>query len=92
MAKVLVGEDLVEDAVGVPRRAATDEFAISRTERVEDCVVEFLIIGHEVKFIRIDYIKRRASDCFGVVGESLNAATVDKMDLRFLWFKDNACG
>ena len=90
VAKVLVGENLVEDAVGVPRRAAADEFAISCSKRIEDGVVEVLVISHEIKLICIYHIKRWTSDCFGVVRESFNAASVDKMDLRFLWLKNNA--
>ena len=51
MAKVFVGKDFVEDAVGVPRCAAADEFAISCSKRVEDGVVEFLVVSYEVHFV-----------------------------------------
>lgn len=90
MVEVLVGKNLVEDAVGVPRRAAANEFAISCSKRIENGIVEVLIISHEIKFIRINDVKRGASDCFRVVGESLNAAAVDEVDLCFLWLKNNA--
>lgn len=52
VAVVFVGEDLVEDAVGVPWGTATDEFAIGCSKSIEYGVVEFLIVGYEVKFIR----------------------------------------
>ncbi len=90
MAEVFVGKNLVEDAVGVPGCAAANEFAISCSKRVENGVVEVLVISHETKLIRIDNVKRGASDCFGVVWESLNAAAVDEVDLGFLRFKNNA--
>ena len=83
LAKVLVVKNFVEDAIGVPRCAAADEFTIGCCKRVEDGIVEVLIVSHEVKFIRINYIKCWASDCFRVVGESLNAASVIKIDPWF---------
>src|SRR3972149_7429345 len=91
-AKIFVVKNFVEDAVGVPGCAAADKFAIGGAERVEDGVVEFLVVCHEVEFVCIDYIKRWASDCFGVVGESFNAASVNKMNPDLLGLKDEACG
>ena len=88
--KVLVVKNLVKDAIGVPRCAAADEFTISSCKRVEDGVVEVLVVSYKVKLIRIHYIKRWASDCFRVVRESLNAASVNKTDPRLLGLKDNA--
>jgi hypothetical protein len=79
-----MSKDLVEDAVGVPGCAAADEFAIGCSESVENGVVEVLIISYEIKLIRVDDVKRWASDSFGVVWESLNATTVNEKELRFL--------
>ena len=90
MAKVLVGKNLVEDAIGVPRRAAAYEFAISCSKRVKNGVVEVLVICHEIKLIRVYHIKRWASDCFGVVWKSLNAAAIDEVKLSFLRLKNDA--
>ena len=91
MAKVFVGKDFVEDAVGVPRCATADEFAIGCSKRVENGVVEVLVISHEIKLICVHYIKGWASDCFRVVGKCLNAASIGKIDFGFLWLKSNAC-
>lgn len=90
-AKVLVGKNLVKDAIGIPRRAAADEFTISRTKRIENGVIEVLVVSYKVKLIRIHYIKRWASDCFRVVRESLNAASVNKMNPGLLGLKNNTC-
>lgn len=89
MAKVLVGKNFVEDAVGVPGRAATDEFAIGCSKRIKNSIVEVLVVSHEIKFIRINHIKRWSSDCLRVVWESLNATAIDEMKLRFLRLKNN---
>src|SRR5665647_1193079 len=89
-AKVLVCKNLVKYAIGIPRRAAADEFTISRTKRIENGVIEVLVVNYKVKLIRIHYIKRWASDCFRVVRESLNAASVNKMNACLLGFKGNA--
>jgi len=88
--KVLVGKNLEKDTVGVPGCAAANEFAISCSKRIENCIVEVLIISNEIKFIRINHIKRWSSDCFGVVRESLNAASVNKMDPGLLGLIGNA--
>ncbi len=88
--KVLVVKNLVKDAIGVPGRAAADEFTISSCKRVEDGVVEVLVVSYKVELIRINHIKCWASDCFRVVRESFNAASVNKADLGFLGLKDNA--
>lgn len=90
MAKVLVGKNLVEDAIGVPGGAAAYEFAISCSKCVEYGVVEVLVICHEIKLIRVYHIKRWASDCFRVVWKSLNAAAIGEVKLSFLWLKNNA--
>ena len=89
VAKVLVGKNLVEDAVGVPRRAAAHEFAISCSKRIENGIVEILIIIHKIKLIRKNHIKRGTSDCFWAVGKSLDAAAIGEVDLRFLRLKNN---
>ncbi len=90
-AKVLVGKNLIKDAVGVPRRTATHELAISRSKRIENGIVEILIISHEIKLIRVNHIKGWTSDGFRIVWESLNAASVNKIDFRFLWLENNSC-
>ena len=82
-----MGKNLVEDVICIPRRAAANEFAIGCSKGVEDGIVEFLVVWHKIKFIRIHNIKRWASDCFRVVWESLNAASVVKIDFCFLGFK-----
>ena len=84
VAKVLVSKNLVENAVGIPGRAATHELSICCSKRVENRVVEVLVISNEIELIRIYYIKRWASDCFRVVRESLNAASVKKMNAGLL--------
>jgi hypothetical protein len=89
VTKVLVGENLVENAVSVPGCAAADEFSISSSKRVENGVVEILIICHEIKLIRIYHIKRWTSDSFRVVWKSLNATPVNEVELRFLRLKNN---
>ena len=48
VAEVFVVEDFVEDAVSVPRRAAADEFAVCGSQRVQDGIVEFLIVSYKV--------------------------------------------
>lgn len=83
-------KNLVKDAIGVPRRATADEFTISSCKRVEDGVVEVLVVSYKVELIRIDHIKCWASDCFRVVRESLNAASVNKTDSNFLGLKDHS--
>jgi hypothetical protein len=50
-AKVLVGENLVKDVIGIPRRAAADEFTISRTKRIENGIIQILVISYKVKLI-----------------------------------------
>ena len=88
VAEVFVCEDLVEDAVGVPRCATADEFAIGCSKCVEDGVVEFLVVCHEVKFVCINHMQCWSSDGFGVVGKGFDAASVNKIDRRFLWLKN----
>jgi AbrB family looped-hinge helix DNA binding protein len=41
----------------VPWGAAAHEFAVCCSQSVEDCVVEFLVVGDEVKFIRVYYME-----------------------------------
>jgi hypothetical protein len=91
VAEILVVKNLVKHAIGVPWGAAADEFAISCSKRIEDGVIELLVIAYKVKFIRIHHIKRGASDGFRVVGEGFDAASVGKVDLGSLRLKNNAC-
>ncbi len=90
MAKVLVVKDFVKYAVGVPWGAAADEFAVGCAQSVEDGVVEFLVVSDKVEFIRENHIECGASDCVGVVWEGFYAASVGKVDLGFLRFKNGA--
>ena len=90
VAKVFVVEDFEEYAVGVPWCASTYEFAVSCSYRVEDCVVEFLVVGDEVKFIRVYYMECWSSDGFGVVWESFYGASVGEVDLGFWGFESDA--
>lgn len=89
--KILVVKNLEEDTVSMPGRATTDKFTISRSKRVEDGIIEFLVVSYKVKLIRVDDIKRRAPDGFWVVGESFDDTSVDEADLRFFGLKDDAC-
>ncbi len=77
--KIFVVENLEEDTISMPGRAAANKFSIGCPKRVEDSIVEFLVVSYEVKLIRVDDVKRWAPDCFGIVGESLNATTVNKV-------------
>ena len=54
VGEVFVGEDFEKDAVGVPWRAAADEFAVGCAQGVEDGVVEFLVVGYKVEFVSVD--------------------------------------
>lgn len=88
--KISVVKNLEEDTISMPGRAAANEFTIGCSKRVEDGVIEFLVVSYKVEFIRVDDIKRRAPDSFGVIGKSLNDTTVDEGDLRFFGLKDDA--
>ena len=89
VAKVFVVEDFEKDAVGVPWGAAADEFAVRGAQRVEDGVVEFLVVGYKVEFVGVDYVEGGSADGFGVVWECFYAASIGKVDLCFLRFKRN---
>lgn len=71
-AKILIIKNFKESAVRVPGPAAADKFAVGSGKRVEDCVIEFLIISNKVELIRVYYLKRRTSNCFWVVPENFN--------------------
>ena len=90
--EVLMSEDLVEDAVGVPRGAAADEFAICCSKRVEYSIVEFLVVCHEVKFICIHHMQCWSSDGFGVVRECFDAASVTKVIIVFCGLRTKPAG
>ena len=70
VAKVFVVEYFEEDAVGVPWGAAAYEFAVGCAQRVEDGVVEFLVVSYKVEFVGVDYVKCWSPDCFRVVWET----------------------
>ncbi len=89
VAEVFVIKNLEEDAVGVPWGAAADEFAVGCSQRVENGIVEFLVVGYKVELVGVYYVKCGSSDCFGVVWESFYAASVRKVDLSFLGLKSN---
>ncbi len=79
-----------KDAVGMPWCAAADEFAICCAKRVKNGVVEVLIVGYKVEFVSVDYVQRWSPDCFWVIGESFDAASVGEVNLGFLGLKDDA--
>ena len=54
VAEVFVVKDFEKDAVGVPWCAAADEFAVCCAQRVEDGVVEFLVVCDEVEFVSVN--------------------------------------
>lgn len=89
VSEVFVVKDFKENAIGVPGCAAANKFSIRGAKGVEDGVVEFLVVGNKVEFISIDHMKRWASDCVGVVGESFYAASVGEVKLCFLRFIGN---
>jgi hypothetical protein len=49
-----------------------------------------LVVGDEVKFIRVYYMECWSSDGFGVVWESFYGASVGEVDLGFLGFESDA--
>ncbi len=85
--KVFVIKNFEEHTITVPRRAAADEFAICGAECVEDCVVEFAIVGNKVEFVSVDYVEGWSADGVGVVWESFDVASIGKVDLGSLWFE-----
>lgn len=80
-------EDFEENAVGVPRRTATNEFPICSSQRVQYCVVQFLIVCNEVHFITVHDLKRRTTYGFWVVWEGFNCASVCEVNLGSLGFE-----
>jgi hypothetical protein len=85
-----VAKNLEKHAIGVPWGAAADEFPVSCAKGVEDGVVEFLVVGYKVEFVRIDYMEGWASDGFGVVGEGFYAASVGEVNLGFLCLRGDS--
>lgn len=79
-------ENLKKHAIRMPRCAAADKFTISCTQRVEDGIVELLVVCYKVEFISVNHVKGWSADCFGVVWESFNATAVCEMDLGSLRF------
>ena len=89
ISEVFVVEDFEKDAVGVPWRAAADEFAVGCAQRVEDSVIELLVISYKIEFIGIYYVEGGSADGFWVVWEGFYAASVCEVDLGFLGLKRN---
>ena len=81
-----VVEDFVEDAVCAPGRAGADEFAVCGAECEKHGVVEFFVVGYEVEFIRVDYVKFWSAYGFRVVWISFYSAVVGERDAGFLGF------
>ncbi len=92
VGEVFVGEDFVEYAVGVPGGAGADEFAVGCAQGVEDCIVEFLVVGYKVEFISIDHVEGWSTDGFRVVGEGFDGAAVSEMDLGALGCESQSRG
>ena len=76
----------------MPWGAAADEFAVGCAKSVEDGVIEFLVIGYKVEFISIYNLKGWASNCFRVVWESFNCASVYEEYLCSLRLQSDAGG
>ena len=79
VAEVFVVENFEEYAISVPGGAAADEFAISRAQREEDGVVEFLVVSDKVEFVSVYHMEGWSSDCVWVVWEGFYAASVGKV-------------
>ena len=92
VGKVFMVENFEKDAVGMPRRAGADEFAVGCAQRVEDGVVEFLVVSYKVEFVSINYMQGWSADGFGVVWESFDDAAVGEVDLGSLGLKSEARG
>ena len=87
VGEVFVAEDFEEYAVGVPWCAGADEFAVCGAQRVEDGVVEFLVVSHKIELISVNHMQGWSSDGFRVVWESLNRAAVGEVNLGALGLK-----
>jgi len=87
VGEVFVAEDFEEDAVGVPWCAGAYEFSVGGSERVEDGVVEFLVVWDEVEFVGVDYVEGWSSDGFWVVWEGFDGAAVGEVNLGSLGLK-----
>ena len=86
VAKALVMEDFVKDAVASPRRAGADEFAVCCSQREEHGVVEFFVVGDEVEFVGVDDVEFWSSDGFRVVWVGFYVAAVGEGYRGFLGF------
>lgn len=89
VAEVFVIKNLEEHAVGMPWRAAADEFAVGCAQRIENSVIEFLVVSYEIELVSVYHVKCGSTDCFRVVWESFYAASIGKVDLGFLRLKRN---
>ena len=63
------------------------ELSICGSQRVEDGVVEFLVVWDKIEFVSVDNVQGWSSDGFGVVWESFDGAAVCKMNLGSLRLK-----
>jgi hypothetical protein len=91
ITKIFVVENLEKHTVGVPGGAAADEFAVGCTQRVEDGIIEFLVIGYKVEFVSVNHMECWTADGFGVVWKSLDTAAVLEVDLGSLRFESYSC-
>ena len=87
IAKILVVKNLKKNTIRMPRRASADEFAVGGSKRVEDGVVEFLVVSYKVEFVSVNHMQGGSADGFWVVWEGFYAASVGKVDLGSLRFE-----
>ena len=92
VGEVFVGEHFVEDAVGVPRGAGADEFAVGCAQCVEYGVVECLVVGYKVEFVSVNHMQSWSTDGFWVVWEGFDGAAVGEVDLCALGCKNQSFG
>lgn len=88
--EVLVAKNLEENTVSVPWCAAAHEFSIRSSQRIEDGVVELLVVGDKIELISVDYMQGWSSDGFRVIWESFDGAAICEVDLGSLRLENYA--